>query len=181
VFCVKISIVVGFESELYLNFFVVFVRINKDAPFSMVFKNDPRWGWVSNVVDAGASLGILTSLLVAMLGQARYMCVIGHSHVILDWFAKVNSKTYLIYIGMLFVFYMVASALIYKRYVVSEKTTSSWPTLEFLLALSCIAIRFDFLWQFQRDPLGLAICGLTAITDSRSTSQTSGACPICPG
>jgi len=72
---------------------VGFVQINKDAPFSMAFKNDPGWGWVSNVVGAGASLGILTSLLVAMLGQARYMCVIGRSHVIPEWFAKVNSKT----------------------------------------------------------------------------------------
>ena len=41
----------------------------------------------------GASFGILTSLLVAMLGQARYMCVIGRSSVVPAWFARVHPKT----------------------------------------------------------------------------------------
>lgn len=51
------------------------------------------FNWVSNVIGAGASFGILTSLLVAMLGQARYICVIGRSGVVPVWFAKVHSKT----------------------------------------------------------------------------------------
>lgn len=51
------------------------------------------WRWVSNVIGGGASFGILTSLLVAMLGQARYMCVIGRSSVVPAWFAKVHPKT----------------------------------------------------------------------------------------
>jgi amino acid transporter len=41
----------------------------------------------------GASFGILTSLLVAMLGQARYLCVIGRSNVVPAWFARVHPKT----------------------------------------------------------------------------------------
>jgi len=41
----------------------------------------------------GASFGILTSLLVAMLGQARYMCVIGRSNVVPSWFARVHPRT----------------------------------------------------------------------------------------
>nr|QOU08748.1 catalase [Larix gmelinii var. olgensis] len=168
---------------------VPYDKINEDAPLSMAFRNDPGWEWVSNVVGAGASLGILTSLLVAMLGQARYMCVIGRSHVIPDWFAKVNSKTgtplnasiflgictaaiglftdvailiELISIGTLFVSYMVANALIYKRYAIIEKKT----TLAFLWALSWIAIGFASLWQFQGgrgQSCCLAICGLAAI------------------
>jgi amino acid transporter len=48
---------------------------------------------VSNVVGAGASLGILTSLMVAMLGQARYLCVIGRSGVMPAWLARVNPRT----------------------------------------------------------------------------------------
>jgi amino acid transporter len=48
---------------------------------------------VSNVIGAGASLGILTSLMVAMLGQARYLCVIGRSGVMPAWLAKVHPKT----------------------------------------------------------------------------------------
>lgn len=45
------------------------------------------------MIGAGASFGILTSLLVAMLGQARYMCVIGRSNVAPSWFAKVHPRT----------------------------------------------------------------------------------------
>jgi amino acid transporter len=48
---------------------------------------------VSNVIGAGASFGILTSLLVAMMGQARYMCVIGRSGVVPAWLAKVHPVT----------------------------------------------------------------------------------------
>lgn len=45
------------------------------------------------MIGVGASFGILTSLLVAMLGQARYMCVIGRSNVVPSWFAKVHPNT----------------------------------------------------------------------------------------
>lgn len=56
-------------------------------------ENSNGFNWVSNVIGVGASFGILTSLLVAMLGQARYICVIGRSGVVPIWFAKVHSKT----------------------------------------------------------------------------------------
>lgn len=172
--------------------------INEDAPFSMAFK---EWGWVSNVVGAGASLGILTSLMVAMLGQARYMCVIGRSHVIPAWFAKVNRKTgtplnasvflgictavialftdlgilvNLICIGTLLVFYMVANALIYRRYVVIGKT-NPWPTVGFLAVLSTIAVGFASLWQMHGShgnrsgwALGLCLCGISAVALTHS-------------
>ena len=35
----------------------------------------------------------MTSLLVAMLGQARYLCVLGRAHIVPYWFARVNSST----------------------------------------------------------------------------------------
>lgn len=63
--------------------------IDPEAPFSAAF----RGKWESNVIGVGASFGILTSLLVAMLGQARYMCVIGRSRVVPGWFARVHPKT----------------------------------------------------------------------------------------
>lgn len=69
-------------------------QIDPDAPFSAAFRGQSGgWKWVSNVIGAGASFGILTSLMVAMLGQARYMCVIGRSKVVPAWFAKVHHKT----------------------------------------------------------------------------------------
>lgn len=64
-----------------------------EAPFSAAFRGSKQWGWVSNVVGVGASFGILTSLMVSMLGQARYLCVIGRSNVVPAWFAKVHPKT----------------------------------------------------------------------------------------
>ncbi|KAF0897257.1 hypothetical protein E2562_034725 [Oryza meyeriana var. granulata] len=67
--------------------------IDMEAPFSGAFKGSSGWGWVSNVIGAGASLGILTSLMVAMLGQARYLCVIGRSGVMPAWLARVHPHT----------------------------------------------------------------------------------------
>ncbi|XP_057978861.1 cationic amino acid transporter 6, chloroplastic [Malania oleifera] len=149
--------------------------INMQAPFSAAFsgKSD-GWRWVSNVIGVGASFGILTSLLVAMLGQARYMCVIGRSNVVPAWFARVHRKTStpvnasaflgvftaaialftdvsvllnLVSIGTLFIFYMVANALIYRRYV-TIGTTSPWPTLSFLCSFSLTCIMFTLIWHF---------------------------------
>ncbi|CAH1446395.1 unnamed protein product [Lactuca virosa] len=149
--------------------------INPESPFTGAFMgNSNGFNWVSNVIGVGASFGILTSLLVAMLGQARYICVIGRSGVVPIWFAKVHSKTStpvnasvflgiltaaialftelhvllnLVSIGTLFVFLMVSNAVIYRRYV-SLGTTVPWPTLSFLLSFSFTSIMFTLLWWF---------------------------------
>ncbi|KAI5343531.1 hypothetical protein L3X38_011428 [Prunus dulcis] len=145
--------------------------IDPEAPFSAAF----RGKWESNLIGAGASFGILTSLLVAMLGQARYMCVLGRSSVVPVWFARVHPKTStpvnasaflgiltaaiaiftdlnvllnLVSIGTLFVFYMVANAVIFRRYVVVG-TTNPRPTLSFLCSFSLTSIIFSFIWQFM--------------------------------
>ncbi|KAK4337723.1 hypothetical protein RND71_042210 [Anisodus tanguticus] len=165
--------------------------IDPDAPFSGAFMGSDGWRWVSNVIGVGASFGILTSLLVAMLGQARYMCVIGRSSVVPAWFAKVHPKTStpvnasvflgictaaialftdlqillnLVSIGTLFVFYMVANAVIYKRYV-SVGVTNPWPTLSFLFCFSLTSILFTLLWQFAPPgkPKELMLGACTAI------------------
>ncbi|KAJ9684979.1 hypothetical protein PVL29_017130 [Vitis rotundifolia] len=149
--------------------------IDPEAPFSAAFRGQSNgWKWVSNVIGVGASFGILTSLMVAMLGQARYMCVIGRSKVVPSWFAKVHHKTCtpvnasaflgiftaaiavftdlnvllnLVSIGTLFVFYMVANAVIYRRYV-SVGATNPWPTLSFLVSFSLTSIIFTLIWHF---------------------------------
>ncbi|XP_019059581.1 PREDICTED: cationic amino acid transporter 6, chloroplastic [Tarenaya hassleriana] len=147
--------------------------IDPDAPFSGAFKGSDGWEWASNVVGIGASFGILTSLLVAMLGQARYMCVIGRSGVVPSWFSHihpltstpVNSSAFLgiftaalalftdlnvllnlVSIGTLFVFYMVANALIFSRYV-QLGTTKPWPTLSFLCLFSITSLVFTLVWK----------------------------------
>ncbi|KAK3036681.1 hypothetical protein RJ639_031549 [Escallonia herrerae] len=182
--------------------------IDTEAPFSGAFRGkSDGWRWVSNVIGVGASFGILTSMLVSMLGQARYMCVIGRSCVVPPWFARVHPKTStpinasafldrsgsvslltegiavifisfwslavltyapdllsgiftaaialftdlnillnLVSIGTLFVFYMVANAVIYRRYV-SVGTTNPWPTLSFLYCFSLTSVVFTLVWQ----------------------------------
>ncbi|KAK2968166.1 hypothetical protein RJ640_018259 [Escallonia rubra] len=183
--------------------------IDTEAPFSGAFRGkSDGWRWVSNVIGVGASFGILTSMLVSMLGQARYMCVIGRSCIVPPWFARVHPKTStpinasafldrsgsvsllmeggiavifitfwslavlmyapdllsgiftaaialftdlnillnLVSIGTLFVFYMVANAVIYRRYV-SVGTTNPWPTLSFLYCFSLTSVVFTLVWQ----------------------------------
>ncbi|KAL5203690.1 hypothetical protein ABZP36_008561 [Zizania latifolia] len=172
--------------------------IDTEAPFSAAFKGRSGWEWVSNVIGAGASLGILTSLIVAMLGQARYLCIIGRSGMMPTWLAKVHPRTAtpvnasaflgvftaalalfteldvllnLVSIGTLFVFYMVANAVVYRRYVAPGDETrrrAAWPTLAFLVAFSLVALCFTLLWQLA--PVGgaakaglLAACGAVAV------------------
>ncbi|CAD6268373.1 unnamed protein product [Miscanthus lutarioriparius] len=150
--------------------------IDPEAPFSGAFNGWERCAWVSNVVGAGASLGILTSLMVAVLGQARYLCVIGRSGVMPAWLARVNPHTAtpvnasaflcvftaalalfteldillnLVCIGTLFVFYMVANAVVYRRYIGSDSEPAAhrWPTLAFLVVFSLAALAFTLSWK----------------------------------
>ncbi|XP_042420055.1 cationic amino acid transporter 6, chloroplastic-like [Zingiber officinale] len=169
---------------------VPYDAINTESPFSAAFGGSDGWGWASNVIGAGASFGILTSLLVSMLGQARYLCVIGRSSVVPAWLAQVHPKTAtpvnasvflgvftaaialfteldvllnLVSIGTLFVFYMVGNAVIYRRYVsaAGSSTASTWPTLSFLLAFSSVALAFTLVWKLA--PAGAAKAALLAV------------------
>ncbi|KAE8702116.1 Cationic amino acid transporter 7 [Hibiscus syriacus] len=74
-----------------MSMLLTYDMMEVEAPFTAAFRG--RREWVGRVIGAGASLGIVTSLLVAMLGQARYMCVIGRSRVVSAWFARVHPKT----------------------------------------------------------------------------------------
>ncbi|KAJ3671372.1 hypothetical protein LUZ60_007451 [Juncus effusus] len=158
--------------------------IDIESPFSAAFVGSDSWKWVSNVIGVGASFGILTSLLVAMLGQARYLCVIGRSGVVPAWLAKVHPVTAtpvnasvflgfltaalalvtelevllnLISIGTLFVFYMVANAVIYRRYYMPNTSTQSdlCRTVLFLLTFSFFALCFTLLWRFLLSSTGI--------------------------
>lgn len=53
----------------------------------------------------------------------------------------------LVTIGTLFVFYMVANAVVYRRYVAAG-TTSPWPTAALLVALTLASLCFTLLWRF---------------------------------
>ncbi|KAM1584348.1 hypothetical protein ACFX1Z_037338 [Malus domestica] len=174
---------------LSLCLMVPYNKITEKVTFSTAFK-EIGWGWASNVVGAGASLGIVASLLVAMLGQARYLCVIGRARLVPSWLAKVHPSTgtplnatlflglctasialftdleivmEMISIGTLLVFYLVANALIYRRYVIISNNPP-FQTLLFLFLLSSSAIGFSMSWKFHQQWWGLPLFGVSTVT-----------------
>ncbi|KAG6407147.1 hypothetical protein SASPL_130131 [Salvia splendens] len=126
-------------------------EIDINAPFSVAFKK-VGWGWAQYVVAAGALKGMTSVLLVSAVGQARYLTHIARTHMMPPWFAKVDPKTgtpiiatvamlastaviafftdlevlaNLLSIATLFIFMLVALALIVRRYYVSGETTEA--------------------------------------------------------
>ncbi|XP_052171031.1 cationic amino acid transporter 6, chloroplastic-like [Diospyros lotus] len=173
----SVVIVSGFYCLMALSLCVMvpYNQISDKASFSMAFQT-MGWKWAGNVVGAGASLGIVASLLVAMLGQARYLCVIGRARLVPSCLAKVHHSTgtplnatlflgictasiglftdldivvEMVSIGTLLVFYLVANALIYSRYVIAGNNPPLH-TLLFLLLLSAASIGFSLSWKLLR-------------------------------
>ncbi|XP_071719892.1 cationic amino acid transporter 1-like [Rutidosis leptorrhynchoides] len=126
-------------------------EINADAPFSEAFKS-VGWDWAKYVVAAGALKGMTSVLLVGAVGQARYLTHIARTHMMPPWFAIVDAKTgtpvnatvimmmataviafftkldilsNLLSISTLFIFMLVAVALLVRRYYVSGVTTDA--------------------------------------------------------
>ncbi|PRQ18402.1 putative amino acid/polyamine transporter I [Rosa chinensis] len=174
---------------LSLCLMVPYNKISEKISFSVAFRQI-GWDWASNVVGAGASLGIVASLLVAMLGQARYLCVIGRARLVPSWLAKVHPSTgtplnatlflglctasialftdleiviEMISIGTLLVFYLVANALIYRRYVIITNNPP-FQTLLFLFLLSSSAIGFSVSWKLNQQRWGLPLFGMSTVT-----------------
>jgi len=59
------------------------------------------------------------------------------------------------------VFYMVANAVIYRRYVATG-TSNPWPTLSFLCSFSFTAMMFTLIWKFV--PTGGAKAGMLSVS-----------------
>ncbi|XP_073129299.1 cationic amino acid transporter 1-like [Henckelia pumila] len=123
--------------------------IDVDAPFSRAFEL-VGWNWAKYIVAAGALKGMTSVLLVGAVGQARYLTHIARTHMMPPWFAKVHEKTgtpinatiamltataiicfftkldilsNLLSISTLFIFMLVALAILVRRYYVSGETT----------------------------------------------------------
>ncbi|KAK1326684.1 hypothetical protein QJS10_CPA01g02835 [Acorus calamus] len=178
---------------LALSVLIPYNEISGSASFSSAFQTIVGWRWASNVVGAGASLGIVASLLVAMLGQARYLCVIGRTRLVPYWFAMVHPSTgtpinatvflgmctasialfteldivlEMINIGTLIVFYLVANALMYRRYV-QLGHSHPLPVLLFLLLLSLGSLGFAVAWKLGEERwwmLSLFVSASAALT-----------------
>ncbi|XP_076939585.1 cationic amino acid transporter 1-like [Bidens hawaiensis] len=125
--------------------------IDINAPFSKAFEA-VGWDWAKYVVAAGALKGMTSVLLVGAVGQARYLTHIARTHMMPPWFAIVDAKTgtpvnatvvmlmataviafftkldilsNLLSISTLFIFMLVAVALLVRRYYVSGVTTDA--------------------------------------------------------
>ncbi|KAB2017985.1 hypothetical protein ES319_D08G199200v1 [Gossypium barbadense] len=174
---------------LALCMMVPYNQIAAKASYSMAFQNI-GWKWAGNVVGAGASLGIVASLLVAMLGQARYLCVIGRARLVPSWLSNVHPSTgtplnatlflglctasialftdldivlEMISIGTLLVFYLVANATIYRKCVIKSQNPPL-RTLSFLFLLTSSAIGFSISWKLKQQWWGLPLFGGLMVT-----------------
>ncbi|KAM0951685.1 putative amino acid/polyamine transporter I, cationic amino acid transporter [Dioscorea sansibarensis] len=124
-------------------------KIDPDAPFSVAFQA-VGMDWAKYIVAFGALKGMTTVLLVSAVGQARYLTHIARTHMVPPWFANVHERTgtpinativmliataviafftslgilsNLLSISTLFIFMLVAVALLVRRYYVSGETS----------------------------------------------------------
>jgi hypothetical protein len=74
-------------------------------------------------------------------------------------FTELDILLNLVCIGTLFVFYMVANAVVYRRYVCGGgggERRPAWPTLAFLAAFSLLALAFTLVWKLAPHQHGSA-------------------------
>lgn len=72
--------------------FLFGLQIDPDAGFSVAFIA-VGWQWAGTIVGIGAVLGTITSTMMSLLGQARYIVMIARAHMIPLVFARINGWT----------------------------------------------------------------------------------------
>ena len=125
--------------------------IDPDAPFSVAFA-DRGMDWAKYIVAFGALKGMTTVLLVSAVGQARYLTHIARTHMVPPCLARVHPRfgtpvnatvamavataaialftdlgilSNLLSISTLFIFMLVAVALLVRRYYVAGETPAA--------------------------------------------------------
>ncbi|XP_073110675.1 cationic amino acid transporter 5-like [Elaeis guineensis] len=136
---------------LSLSMMQKYTDIDPNAAYSVAFKS-VGWTWAQYIVALGALKGMTTVLLVGALGRARYTTHIARSHIIPPFFALVHPKTgtpvyatilitfcaaciaffsnldilaTLLSVSTLFIFMMMATALLVRRYYMRGVSTRS--------------------------------------------------------
>ncbi|PWA75609.1 cationic amino acid transporter 8 [Artemisia annua] len=163
---------------LALPMMVKYTEIDRDAAFSVAFEKIGM-KWAKYVVSLCALKGMFTCMMITSMGQARYTTQIARSHMIPPWFALVHPKTgtpiyatllvtitsctvalfssldvlsSLLSLSTLFIFILMAIALLVRRYYVKD-TTSKYDMTKFMACLfviigSCIGL--TALWGAKR-------------------------------
>ncbi|KAI3769399.1 hypothetical protein L6452_00501 [Arctium lappa] len=173
---------------LALTMMVKYTEIDRDAAYSVAFEKIGM-KWAKYVVSLCALKGMLTSMLIGSMGQARYTTQIARAHMIPPWFALVHPKTgtpiyatllvttiscivalfssldvlsSVLSFSTLFIFMLMAIALLVRRYYVKE-TTSSRDLAKFMVWLLVVigsSIGITALWGANRKGwVGYAVCG----------------------
>jgi amino acid transporter len=172
---------------LALTMMEKYTEIDRDAAYSAAF-GKIGMNWAKYLVSICALKGMTTSLLVGSLGQARYTTQIARAHMIPPWFALVHPRigtpiyaTLLVTItsvvvaffssldvlssvfsfSTLFIFMLIAVALLVRRYYVRDVTPSlvKFPVCLFVIIGSCIG--GTVLWNLNRGGwIGYVVAGL---------------------
>ncbi|KAM7268280.1 hypothetical protein ACFE04_010446 [Oxalis oulophora] len=162
---------------LSLTMMVKYTEIDINAAYSVAFAKTGL-NWAKYVVGICALKGMTTSLLVGSLGQARYTTQIARSHMIPPWFALVHPKTGtpiyatllitiisaivsffssldvladVLSLSTLFIFMLMAVALLVRRYYVKDVTPQS-ELIKFQVCLGLIivsSIVVSVLWNLS--------------------------------
>ncbi|KAG6782993.1 hypothetical protein POTOM_012420 [Populus tomentosa] len=159
---------------LTLSMMQKYTEIDKGAAYSVAFQS-VGMNWARYLVALGALKGMTTVLLVGALGQARYTTHIARAHMIPPWFALVHPKTgtpinatllitissaliaffssldvlaSLLSVSTLFIFMMMAVALLVRRYRVKEITpqTNLLKLVLFLLIIIASSMGTSAYW-----------------------------------
>ncbi|OEL12940.1 Cationic amino acid transporter 5 [Dichanthelium oligosanthes] len=162
---------------LVLSMMQPYTAIDRSAAFSAAF-GSVGMRWAQYVVALGALKGMTTVLLVGVLGKARYTTHIARSHIIPPVFALVHPRTgtpvhatalvavasacialfsslkvlsSLLSVSTLFIFMMMATALLVRRYYVRGVTTRTHALRLTALLLLIIG-----------SSIGIAVCWATS-------------------
>ncbi|KAF5475344.1 hypothetical protein F2P56_007155 [Juglans regia] len=156
-----------------------YTDIDREAAYSIAFQS-VGMKWAKYLVALGALKGMTTVLLVGALGQARYTTHIARAHMIPPWFALVHPKTGtpinatlliaissaciaffsslnvlagLLSVSTLFVFMMMAVALLVRRYYVREITPriNLLKLVIFLLIIIASSMATSAYWGLKPD------------------------------
>ncbi|GMH41346.1 hypothetical protein BSKO_09256 [Bryopsis sp. KO-2023] len=158
-----ISTVLYLAMSLAIVGMVSYEDIDVNAAFSVAFSG-VGINWAPTVISIGALAGILTSLLLCILGQARIFMALGREGFLPNWLATVNSRTRtpinatlttfvlaglpslfldieilseMVSIGTLFVFFLVCLGVLWKTYYIP---CSEAPKTGLVLVLSFVTL-----------------------------------------
>jgi len=172
--CISFVTIIYTLMALCLVMMVPYYEIDTAASFATAF-TQVGYSWGQYLVALGAVLGIITGVLVGMMGVARIVCSVSRSHLFLPLFGKVSPKfgtpmwaTLFITVATvplailtdlpalidmvsaatLMVFAVVAVALIWKRYTARDaRRRESMKSLVILGIVVCLAIGVGVVYQ----------------------------------